>query len=157
MARAKNCGKCNKAKSRCKCGRPTKITPEVIDKLEEAFSISCTDDEACIHAGIAPATLYKYQRKNPEFAERKEALKLRTNLLARKTIVANMTDVGTAKWWAERKMEFAPKSKIEHSGNIGQGDDEDSKATEAVREEYEGKLRDTIVRSHDNKPKEVKK
>jgi hypothetical protein len=28
------------------------MTPEVVRKLEKAFSMDCTDEEACAHAGI---------------------------------------------------------------------------------------------------------
>jgi len=41
-----------------KGGRPTKMTPEVIAKLEYAFAISCTDQQACIYAEISVDTLY---------------------------------------------------------------------------------------------------
>ena len=48
-------------------GRPTIMTPQVLQKLELAFSYGCTDDEACFFADIAPATLYNYQKEYPEF------------------------------------------------------------------------------------------
>lgn len=67
-------------------GRPPAITDEVIAKLEEAFSWGCPDTEACLWAGIAPATLYKYQEKNPEFAERKAQIKETPTLIARRTV-----------------------------------------------------------------------
>ena len=38
-------------------GRPTIMTPQVLQKLELAFSYGCTDDEACFFADIAPTTL----------------------------------------------------------------------------------------------------
>ena len=62
-------------KSENKRGRPTIITPEIIAKLEQAFSLGCSDLEACIYADIGKTALYDYQEKNPEFTERKEALK----------------------------------------------------------------------------------
>ena len=34
--------------------------------------MGCTDDEACLHAEITPATLYNYQNANPEFLEQQE-------------------------------------------------------------------------------------
>ncbi|HYW81837.1 MAG TPA: hypothetical protein VFB30_01185 [Spirochaetia bacterium] len=33
-------------------GRKTVMTPEVVRKLEEAFSMDCTDEEACAYAGV---------------------------------------------------------------------------------------------------------
>jgi hypothetical protein len=37
-------------------GRPTVMTEEVMRKLEEAFSLDCTDEEACAYAGIGERT-----------------------------------------------------------------------------------------------------
>lgn len=74
-----------------KGGRATVMTPEVIEKLEEAFLLGCTDVEACLAADIAPATLYNYQEKHPEFLERKEQLKQNPVYKARKTVVNAIT------------------------------------------------------------------
>lgn len=103
-------------KSEKKRGRPTIITPEIIAKLEQAFSLGCSDLEACIYADIGKTALYDYQEKNPEFRERKEALKQKLVLKAR-TIVANALekeDENTAKWYLERKArdEFAAKQEV---------------------------------------------
>lgn len=72
-------------------GRATVMTLEVIEKLEEAFLLGCTDVEACLAANISPATLYNYQEKNPEFVERKEQLKQNPVYKARKTVVNAIT------------------------------------------------------------------
>ena len=114
MARKKNCLRCNKPKSQCKCGRPTVFTSDILQKLETAYSNDCTDGEASVYAGVSVSALYEYQKKNPKFKERKEALKLKPNIRARKTIVENLEDVGTAKWWAERKIrhEFASRQEL---------------------------------------------
>jgi len=56
-------------------GRPTVVTDETIRKLESAFLLGCTDLEACFAADISKSTLYAYCAANPEFSERKEALK----------------------------------------------------------------------------------
>jgi tRNA G18 (ribose-2'-O)-methylase SpoU len=70
--------------------RPTIMTPEVIAKLEEAFAWGCTDVEAALWADIAVQTLYLYQEKNPEFIERKKALKEKPILLARKSVIKQL-------------------------------------------------------------------
>lgn len=100
-------------------GRPTKMTEATIKKLEEAFAIGASDGEACFYADISKVTLYSYQKENPEFLNRKEALKERPVLLARQTVLkAIESDPATAKWYLERKMnkEFATRTKEEHSG-----------------------------------------
>lgn len=73
-------------------GRPTVMTPELIAKLEYAFSLGCTDNEACFHADIAPATLYKYQDQNPAFTERKHLLKDSPIFLARQSVLRGLKD-----------------------------------------------------------------
>ena len=45
--------------------------------------MGCTDIEACLFAGINRDVLYDYQKKNPEFSDRKEQLKQNPFLLAR--------------------------------------------------------------------------
>ncbi len=47
--------------------RPTSFTKETLQKLEEAFAMDCTDEEACFYANIAPASLYNYQKQNKGF------------------------------------------------------------------------------------------
>lgn len=46
------------------------MTQEIIDK-EYIFSMGGTDEEACLCAGISTQALYDYQKRHPEFAERK--------------------------------------------------------------------------------------
>lgn len=74
-------------KSENKGGRPSSVTPETLAKLEQAFSLGCSDLEACIYADVSPSILYRFQEKNPEFRERKEMLKQKLVLKAR-TVVA---------------------------------------------------------------------
>lgn len=96
-------------------GRPSVMTPEVIDKLEYAFSLGCSDNEACLHADIAPATLYKYQEANPDFTERKQQLKESPIFLARETVIKGIKrDPDLALKFLERrkKEEFSPRSEL---------------------------------------------
>lgn len=68
-------------------GKPTVMTQETLTKLEYAFSIGATDREACLFAEINPDTLYEYQKKNPKFAEKKEALKEKPIFQARQAVI----------------------------------------------------------------------
>ncbi len=103
-------------------GRPTVMTPEIISKLEEAFSVGATDKEAIFLANIASATFYDYCKANPDFAERKEVLKDMPKYKARKNIVAkiDMGDVPVSQWYAERKMkeEFSNRTDLNLSGEL---------------------------------------
>jgi hypothetical protein len=93
----------NKVKN--KGGRPTVMTEEVLHKLEEAFELDCSDEQACFHAGIGTSTLYNYQKKNPKFVERKSKLKLSMIINAKIAIAEALEngDTKVAMWFLERK------------------------------------------------------
>ncbi len=86
-------------------GRPTKMTPEVIQKLEDAFTWGCTDLEACCYADISKTALYEYCQKNNEFAERKETLKNQPLMKSRRIInqALDDNDLNTANRVVDRK------------------------------------------------------
>jgi len=88
-----------------KTGRPAKITKEVVDKLEQAWALGCTDMEACFYADVSRDALMDYQATYPEFVLRKERLKQRPILEARQTVVkAVRTDPDLALKYLERKL-----------------------------------------------------
>jgi len=99
-------------------GRPTVMTDEVIRKLEEAFLLGCTDLEACLAADISKTSLYEYQDKHPEFAERKEALKSNPVYRARRVILDALSegDVLTANKVIERKEGTKAKHELTGAG-----------------------------------------
>src|SRR3972149_3260101 len=101
-------------------GRPPAITTDILAKLETAFSYDCTDEEACFHAGIGTTTLYEYQKNNPEFTERKRALKQRPVLKARETVVKSLEEVDHAKWYLERKRKKEFSIRQELTGEDGE-------------------------------------
>ena len=98
-------------------GRPTVMTESVVRKLEEGFLLSFSDSEACLFAGISTTSLYKYCVENPEFAERKELLKKKTGMKAKKNIseAINDGDEDLSRWWLERKCkdEFSTKQDVD--------------------------------------------
>lgn len=98
-------------------GRPTVMTEEVLRKLEYAFMRGLTDIEACLYADIGTTTLYDYCKENPEFAERKEALKKHPTAKARLNVTEAIEkgDADLSKWWLERKAkdEFSTKQTID--------------------------------------------
>ena len=135
-------------------GRPTVMTPDVLAKLEDAFTNGFTDKMACLYAGISVDALYDYCKLNEKFSKRKELLKSSPDLAAQKELVQGIRgNVSQARWWAEHRMpEFMPKTKVEHGGKI---DTSGLPMTEAVRKvatEYEEKLRQAIVEGGQKKP-----
>jgi hypothetical protein len=95
--------------------RPTIFTKDVLQKLEDAFSMGCTDEEACILANIAPSSLYNYQKSKPEFLERKQLLHHRPILKARHTIINSLGNPVYAFKYLERKrpQEFGPGVRVD--------------------------------------------
>ena len=102
-------------------GRPPSITPEVLSKLQEAFLMDCTDEEACLNADISTTTLYKYQNENPEFAEKKAIWKQNPFVIARRTILRGLQEdhAHALKYMKNKKnKEFSEKNETEHSGEL---------------------------------------
>lgn len=101
-------------------GRPRIIDDIVLKKLEEAFALGCTDEEASFYADISPRTLYNYQTENPEFLQRKDQLKQNPILKARQTLVNNLDKAENARWFLERKKkeEFGSHQEVEHTGEF---------------------------------------
>lgn len=129
-----------------KGGRPTVMTPDVLAKLEDAFTYCYTDEEACLYANISPDALYDYQRKNPQFTERKQLLRKTPNLKAKKVLVENVGSESGARWWAANKMgdEFSPKTRMELN-DVSELAEADPADMEAV-EEFEKKLRENLIK-----------
>ncbi len=73
-------------------GRRSVMTKDAIAKLEQAFAYGCSDREACCYADISVDALYDYQKINPDFTKRKELLKERPVLKARKSIVEHLEE-----------------------------------------------------------------
>ena len=99
--------------------RPTVITKEVLSKLDTAFSMGCTDLEACNFADISKATLYRYQEDNEAFRDRKEVLKANPFMLARSVLIDALHDgdVNTAHKMIDRKE--GSKVSVDHSSSDG--------------------------------------
>lgn len=133
-----------------KGGRNPIITESILQILDEAFRYAYTDEEAALYAGISVRALYYYQKKNPEFLQRKEALRLTPNLAAKRTLVENIVgDLNQARWWAEHKMrnEFGTKIKVEQNDNsTHNGDITSNDEFKALGREYNQKLRALYAR-----------
>ncbi len=98
------------------------MTAETITKLEIAFSNGATDKQACFVAGISERALYEYCVINPEFAQRKEALKEDLKYIAKSTIAHALQarNLEITQWYADRKMKDEGFStRTEHTGGNG--------------------------------------
>lgn len=97
--------------------RPSKQTPESVKKLEEAFAMDATVEEACFYAGISRQAYYEWIKESPELGDRFEALRNNPVLKARKTVVESLNNPDYAFRYLERKKkdEFAVKTEIDHT------------------------------------------
>lgn len=100
-------------------GRPTVMTSDVIAKLEQAFAIDATVEEACSYAEISRDAFYDYLKKEPTFSDRIEDLRNRPILKARQTIVKNLEQPEGAKWYLERKRKNEFAQRQEFTGKDG--------------------------------------
>ena len=100
---------------------PPCVTPEVLSKLEIAFSCGCPVTEACLIAGIARNTFYNFLKARPEYEDRFQALRDKPVLEARKRIAEQIPeDSRIAQWYLERKRpeEFGSKSMVQHQHKV---------------------------------------
>ena len=101
-------------------GRPTIWSDDVLQKLEYAFKLGCTNREACLHADISEASLYERLKQNEEYLEKVTAWKETPILLARTSVVeALKDDPDLAMKFLERKKknEFSLKTEVDQSIN----------------------------------------
>ena len=98
-----------------KKGRPIAITPQVIAKIQEVAALDGSVEEMASYAGVGVRTLYDYLKDNEDFSQKIAALRERPVLKARNTIIADLPNPDTAKWYVERKKrnEFSPKVEVE--------------------------------------------
>jgi len=91
-----------------------KFTPETVNKLEQAFAIDASIEEACFYAGITKQCFYLWKKKHIKLFDSFEALRNKPILAARLTIVNNIDTLAGAQWYIERKRkkEFSLRSEL---------------------------------------------
>ena len=98
-----------------KVGRPTKITPEVLDKLRQAYLWGANDKEAYGYADISHETFYNYIEKQPQFREQIGIWQNSPLLKAKRKVVEDIEkDVRNAQWYLERKQKDEFSTKVEN-------------------------------------------
>lgn len=93
----------------------SKMTPEVIKKLEEVFAIDGSVAEACYWADISQATYYVWVKENPKLLDRFTKLRERPVLLARQTAFKKIPEsYANAMDYLKRKkaLEFGDKADV---------------------------------------------
>ena len=100
----------NKPKRRQEDGRPYfngRSEEIVVALLCEAWAKDATDLQACVHAGISEAALYRYREKNPDLRELKRYYKQKFMMEVKDAHVRDLSNPytrgATAKWILERR------------------------------------------------------
>jgi hypothetical protein len=97
-----------------------KQTPDVLEKLRQAFAIDATIDEACFYAGIDQSTYHIWKKKEPKQFEHLEALRNTPILAARQTLAtAVKSDPAMALKYLERKRRAEFATRVEETGADG--------------------------------------
>lgn len=97
------------------------MTPDVIVKLEQAFAIDSTVQEACSYAEISHDAFYDYLKKNPQFSDRIADLRNRPILAARERVVKGVKEnYSNAMDYLKRKRptEFGDKTTLTHEHTL---------------------------------------
>lgn len=85
--------------------RPTKMTEEVVAKLEEALKDDLTVEQACAYAGIHKSTFYREFQDDLDFATKMQRAKQYIFHKAQKNVVKSILNGSTedSKWYLSRK------------------------------------------------------
>lgn len=109
-------------KQKDKGGRPLAVTPDVVGKLEEAFTVGANITQACDFAGISRDAYYNYCERNEGFTDKVAEWSARTGLRAKYNIhkAIENKDVDVSKWYLERTDDaYNPKRRAEITGTDG--------------------------------------
>jgi hypothetical protein len=109
----------NPLEKSARIGRPTVMTLSVLTKLKSAWRLGCTDVEAADFAEISPRTIYNFGKKQPDFFQWKEGLKLTPILKAKLTVYRNLNSPTVAQWFLERKAKGEFSTRAETTGTNG--------------------------------------
>jgi predicted DNA-binding protein YlxM (UPF0122 family) len=111
-------------KTKKKMGRPSILdNPDTVGNLKFAFSIGCNITEACVFAEVSRDAFYDALKKDPDFSDKIEKLKLNPVIKAKQTVFKDLENPQTARWLLERKAsdEFGTKQTINAKveGSVG--------------------------------------
>lgn len=134
----------------------SKMTPEALQRLKDAFAIDATVVQACDHAGISERTYYYWVKKNPELLQEFEVYRQKLPFKAKYNIAQQIHagNISLSQWLLSRKEPeaYSERVKIEHSGQIEQGS-ATYKEDDDIRRELKEKLRANIQKRWAEKEK----
>jgi hypothetical protein len=101
-------------------GRPTKLSDEILRKIEEVAALDGTIEEMAYYANIHRATLYRWIEDDDELRDRIQELRERPILLARQTVVKSLSEPDHAFKYLERKKKSEFAQRVEQTGKDGE-------------------------------------
>lgn len=111
-------------------GRPTKLTPEVQDRIIQALKAGNYVETAVEYAGIGKTTFYRWMEQGAKASRgiyrefRDAVMRARAEAEARNVAIIQQAapdDWRAAAWWLERAFpdRWGARQKLEHSGPDG--------------------------------------
>jgi hypothetical protein len=88
-----------------KPGRPSKMTVDVVRKLEDAFKFGATITEACYLSGISREMFYQYYRSDQEFSDKIERARSWLVITAKHNVAKAVMngDIKSSVWLLEKR------------------------------------------------------
>lgn len=118
-------------------GRPTVFDQDTVRKLEQAFAMGCTVEEACYISGVSRSAYYKRLEDDIHFMDKMERAKLFMIIQARHTVYKAIQagDVKTSMWFLERKRrdEFGVNAQHQHVPDISFDEYTDEKLRRLIK------------------------
>src|SRR3990167_6341055 len=112
-------GRLHKTKSGKDVGRPLEFTDVVVKKLEEAFSIDASVEEACFYADISRQTYYNNVKEGTQLFDRLTALRQRPVLKARQAVVQKLGEsYSNAMDYLKRKKKLEFGDSVDVNANL---------------------------------------
>lgn len=96
-------------------GRPTKMTPWVVRKLEDAIKFGATVSEACYLSGISREMFYQHYRSDQEFSDKIENARSFLEVKAKHNLTVAILDgdLKTSLWLLDKRASLPTTNVLE--------------------------------------------
>lgn len=103
-------------KAKSNGGRPSKMTPEVLRKIEEVAALDGSIAEMAYYADVHVDTIYAYMAQNKGFSERIAKLREKPVLMARQRVIKGVNEsYANAIDYLKRKKRLEFGDSIDHT------------------------------------------
>lgn len=126
----------------------SKKTPELIEKLRQAFGHGLSVEDGCVYAGIAKQTYYNWIEKDSELLDELELVRLNPILTASKTVIKSLDDPNHAFRYlsVKRPDEYSGKTVIKHEGKIESGEVAVKEGVDKAVKSFNETLREVLTK-----------